>query len=156
MSSPKHQQTQEFDCWVLHRFVHVTEEDDKSGLFSPTDSMSENNSEEAQGTQQDPNNTVMTENSRENQENVRAEIVQLMTSETAIISSDDTDLIRNICPDMVDDDNQLLPENVPTEAEPQQQPINHKYFLHGSILEVVSATLKEEGRTRQGSTSTMM
>ena len=60
---PKHQQTQEFDYWVLHHFVHVTEEGDKSGLFSLTNSMSENNSEEAQGTQQDPNNTVITENS---------------------------------------------------------------------------------------------
>ena len=60
---PKHQQTQEFDCWVLHRFVHVTEEGNESGLFSLTDSTSENNSEEAQGTQQDPNNTVITENS---------------------------------------------------------------------------------------------
>ena len=79
--------------------------------------MCENNSEEAQGTQQDPNNTVITENSQENQENVPAEIVQLMSSENATISSDDTDLIRNICPDMVDDDNQPLPENVPTEAE---------------------------------------
>ena len=114
---PKHQQTQEFDCWALHCFVHVTEEGDKSGLFSLTDSTSENNSEEAQGAQQDPNNTVIMENSQENQENVPAEIVQLMTSETAIINSDDTDLIRNICPDMVDDNNQPLPENVPTEGE---------------------------------------
>ena len=48
---PKHQQTQEFDCWALHHFIHVTEEGDKSGLFSLTDSMSENNSEEAQGAQ---------------------------------------------------------------------------------------------------------
>ena len=47
----KHQQTQEFDCWVLHHFVHVTEEGDESGLFSLTNSMSENNSEEAQGAQ---------------------------------------------------------------------------------------------------------
>ena len=79
--------------------------------------MSENNSEEAHGAQQDPNNTVIMENSQENQENVPAEILQLMTSETAIINSDDTDLIRNICPDMVDDDNQPLPKNVPTEGE---------------------------------------
>ena len=114
---PKHQQTQEFDCWVLHCSVHVTEKGDESGLFSLTDSMSENNSEEAQGAKQDLNNTVITENSQENQENVPAEIVQLMTSETAIINSDDTDLIRNICPDMVDDDNHPLPENVPTEGE---------------------------------------
>ena len=57
------------------------------------------------------------ENSQENQENVPAEIVQLMTSETAIINSDDTDLIRNICPDMVDNDNQPLSKNVSTEGE---------------------------------------
>ena len=114
---PKHQQTQEFDCWVLHHFVHVTEEGDESGLFSLTESMSENNSEEAQGAQRDPNNKVIMENSQENQENVPAENVQLMTSVTAIINSDDTDLIRNICPDVVDDDNQPLPKNVPTEGE---------------------------------------
>ena len=114
---PKHQQTQEFNCWALHCFIRVTEEGDESGLFSLTNSMSENNSEEAQGAQQDPSNTVIMENSQENQENVPAEIVQLMTSETAIINSDDTDLIRNICPDMVDDDNQPLPKNVPTEGE---------------------------------------
>ena len=61
--SPKHQQTQEFDCWALHRFIHVTEEGDESGLFSLTNSTSENNSEEAQGPLRDPNNTVITENS---------------------------------------------------------------------------------------------
>ena len=43
--------------------VHVTEEGNESGLFSLTDSTSENNSEEAQGEQRDPNNTVITENS---------------------------------------------------------------------------------------------
>ena len=40
-----------------------------------------------------------------------------MTSETVIISSDNIDLMRNICPDMVDDNNQPLPENVPTEGQ---------------------------------------
>ena len=48
---PKHQETKEFDCWALHHFVHVTEEGDESGLFSLTNSTSENNSEEAQGAQ---------------------------------------------------------------------------------------------------------
>ena len=62
---PKHQQTQEFDCWVLHCFVHVTEEGDESGLFSLTNSTSENNSEEAQGTQQDPNTTQSSQKIRE-------------------------------------------------------------------------------------------
>ena len=96
------------------------------------------------------------ENSQENQENVPAEIVQLMTSETAIINSDDTDLIRNICPDMVDDDNQPLPENAPTEGETTTTANQPQTFSYGSILGVVSATLKEEGRTRQESTPTLM
>ena len=150
MSSPKHQQTQEFDCWALYRFVHVTEEGDESGLFSLTDSTGENNSEEAQGTQQGPNNTVITENSPENQENVPAEIVQLMSSKNAILSSDNTDLIRNICPDMVDDDNQPLPENVPTEAETTTTANQPEIFSSWEHSGVVSATLKEEGRTRHG------
>ena len=31
---PKGDQTEEFDCWVLHWFVHVTEEGPEEGLFS--------------------------------------------------------------------------------------------------------------------------
>ena len=153
---PKHQQTQEFNCWVLHCFFHVTEEGGESGLFSLTNSTSENNSEEAQGAQQDPNNTVIMKNSQENQENVPAEIVQLMTSETAIINSDDTDLIRNNCPDMVDDDNQPLPENIPTEGETtttaNQPQIFSSWEQSGSCF-----CYFEGGRkTRQESTSTLM
>ena len=153
---PKPQQTQEFNCWALHCFVRVTEEGDESGLLSLTDSTSENNSEEAQGTQQDPNNTVITENSRENQENVPAEIVQLMTSETAIISSDNTDLIRNICPDMVDDDNQPLPENVSTEAETTMTATQPQIFSSWEQSGSYFHYLEGGRRTRQGSTSTLM
>ena len=125
-------------------------------MLSLTDSMSENNSVEAQGAQQDPNNAVIMKNSQENQDNVPAEIVELMTSETAIINSDDTDLIRNICPDMVDDDNQPLPENVPTDEETTTTANQPQIFSSWSNLGVVSTTLKQEGRTRQDSTSTLM
>ena len=31
---PKDQQTEEFDCWTIHRFAHVTEEGEESGLFT--------------------------------------------------------------------------------------------------------------------------
>ena len=31
---PKDQQTEEFDCWTIHCFAHVTEEGEESGLFT--------------------------------------------------------------------------------------------------------------------------
>ena len=31
---PKDQQTEEFDCWTIHRFAHVAEEGEESGLFN--------------------------------------------------------------------------------------------------------------------------
>ena len=55
--------------------------------------------------------------SQQNQENVPPEILEFMTSETANISSDNTNLIRNIFPDMDDDNSQPVPENVLTEGE---------------------------------------
>ena len=30
---PREQQTVPFDCWAIHRFAHVTEEGDESGVF---------------------------------------------------------------------------------------------------------------------------
>ena len=45
----------------------MSQKKDMNQDCSLTNSMSENNSEEAQGAQQDPNNTVIMENSQENQ-----------------------------------------------------------------------------------------
>ena len=90
------------------------------------------------------------ENSQENQENVLAEIVQLMTSETAIINSDDTDLIRNICPDIVDDDNQPLPGNVPAEGETtttaNQPQIFSSWEHYGSCFHYLEGGRKNKAR----------
>ena len=30
----KDQQTEEFDCWAIHCFVHITEEGEEEGIFS--------------------------------------------------------------------------------------------------------------------------
>ena len=113
----KDQQTEEFECWVLHRFVHVTEEADEAGLFSTPDGGGENNSGAAEGTNQNLNITDLAENPQENQENVPSEVARFMGSETAGMNRDNAALITNICPDMVDNDNQPLLENIPTEEQ---------------------------------------
>ena len=40
---PKDQQTEEFDCWTIHRSAHVTEEGEESGLFATPNSGGGNN-----------------------------------------------------------------------------------------------------------------
>ena len=35
---PKDQQTEKFDCWTIHRFAHVAEEGEESGLFTTPNS----------------------------------------------------------------------------------------------------------------------
>ena len=114
---PKDQQTEEFECWALHRFVHVTEEGDEAGLFSTPDGGGENNSGAAEGTHWNLNIMDLAENSQENQENVASEMARFMGSETGGMNRENAALITNICPDMVDEDNQPLPENIPTEEE---------------------------------------
>ena len=114
---PKDQQTEEFECWALHQFVHVTEEGDESRFFSTEDGGGENNSGAAEGTNQNLNITDLAENPQENQENVPSEVTRFFGSETAGMNRDNAALITNICPDMVDNDNQPLPENILTEEQ---------------------------------------
>ena len=113
----KDQQTEEFECWVLHHFVHVTEEGDEAGLFSTPDGGGENNSGAAEGTNRNLNIMDLTENPQENQENVPSEVAWFMGSETVGMNRDNAALITNICADMVDNDNQPLPENIQTEEQ---------------------------------------
>ena len=100
---------------MLHRFIHVTEEGDEAGLFSTEDGGGENNSGAAEGTNRNLNITDLAENPQENQEKVPSEAAWFLGSETAGMNRDNAALITNICPDMVDDDNQPLLENIPTE-----------------------------------------
>ena len=102
---------EELDCWGIHCFVHITEEGAEEGA---TTGGGGNNSEEDGGAQQDPNNV---EKPPTTQENVPAEIAYMLETTTGAIDRDDEDLVRNILPGMVDDDNQPLPENIPTEGE---------------------------------------
>ena len=48
-----------------------------------------------------------------------AELVPLMESNAPSINMDDADLVHHMVPGMIDDDNQPLPENIPTAIEQQ-------------------------------------
>ena len=105
---------EEFDCCGIHCFVHVTEEGSEEGIFSAMTSGGGNNSEEDGGAQQDPNNA---EEPPTTQENVPAEIAHMLETTAGAIDGDNEDLVRNILHGMVDDDNQPLLDNIPTEGE---------------------------------------
>ena len=112
------QQAEEFDCWALHQCVGVTEEPDEVGLFSTSNHGGVKNEEAIEVAKLNPNST---NNASATDENIQMEIVQLLESCIASLSigidSDDANLICNILPGMVDDDNQPLLKNIPAVAE---------------------------------------
>ena len=59
MHPPREKQTVLFDCWAIHRFAHVTEERDESGVFQSSIVASHNNSG-ATGTAESNPNVVTT------------------------------------------------------------------------------------------------
>ena len=67
---PREQQTVPFECWAIHRFAHVTEEGDESGVFQSSIVASHNNSG-ATGTAESNHNvvTTTTTNTQESQSN---------------------------------------------------------------------------------------
>ena len=128
-----------FDCWVIHHFAHITEEGDESGVFLSSIVASHNNSGATRIEESNPNvvtTTTTTTNTQESQPNnepvqaeMPAELVPMMESNAPSINMDDTDLVCNMVPGMIDDDNQPLPENIPTATE--QQNSTPEFFLSG-------------------------
>ena len=121
---PKGELTEEFKCWVIHCFAHVMEEGNEEDLFTAFNDGGSNNSGGVGGAQPNPNTTPNpthnnTEDAQTN-ETVPTEIVQFFESNSSTLDSDDANLVQQILPHMVDDDNQPLPENIPTPAEEGQ------------------------------------
>ena len=121
---PKGELTEEFDCWAIHHFAHITEEGDEEQLFTASNDGGDNNSGGVGVTQPNPNimhNTTHS-NNEEAQTNkiVAAEIAQLLESNSSTLDSDDANVVWQILPGKVDDDNQPLPENIPTPAKEGQ------------------------------------
>ena len=121
---PKGKLTEEFDCWAIHHFAHITEEGDEEQLFTALNDGGDNNSGGVGVMQPNPNTTqnVTQNNNEEAQTNkiVPAEIAQLLESNSSTLDSDDANLVWQILPGMFDNDNQPLPENIPTQAKEGQ------------------------------------
>ena len=118
---PKGKLTEEFECWAIHCFAHVTEEGNEEDLFTSLNDGGSNNYGGVGGAQPNPNTMqdAMQNNTEEAQTNetVPAEIVQFFQSNSSTLDSDDANLVQQLLPGMVDDNNQPLPENIPTPAK---------------------------------------
>ena len=125
---PKGELTEEFECWAIHCFAHISEEGDEQGFINASNDGGDNNSGGVDGSQWNPNTTPNTthNNTEEAQTNepVAVEITQLLetnASNSSTLDSDNADLVWQMLPGMVDDDNQPLPENIPTPADEGQE-----------------------------------
>ena len=78
-----------------------------------------------QATQPALNNT---EDPQQTQENIPTEVATILDSAGATINDSDAELIRKMFPGMVDNDNQPLPENIPTEEE-HNAPSQPQFFM---------------------------
>ena len=121
---PKGELTEDFEGWAIHCFAHVTEEGNEEDLFTSSNDGGSNNSGGVGGAQPNPNTMQITtqNNTEEAQTNktVPVEIVQFFESNSSTLDSDDANLVQQILPGMVDDNNQPLPENIPTPAKEGQ------------------------------------
>ena len=125
---PKGELTEEFECWTIHRFAHISEEGDEQGFFNASNDGGDNNSGGVDGSQQNPNTSPNTthNNTEEAQTNepVPVEITQLLesnASNSSTLDSSDAWLVWQMLPGMVDNDNQPWPENIPTPADEGQE-----------------------------------
>ena len=116
--------TEEFKCWAIHRFAHVMEEGNEENVFTSSSDGGSSNSGGVGMAQLNPNITQNpTQHNPEDaqtNETVPTEVVQLFESNSSTLDSNDANLVRQILPGMVDDDNQPLPDNIPTPAEEAQ------------------------------------
>ena len=106
----------------------TAEEGDKQGFFNASNDGGDSNSGGVDGSQWNPNTTPNTahNNTEEAQTNepVPVEITQLLesnASNSSTLDSNDADLVGQMLPGMVDDDNQPLPENIPTPSDEGQE-----------------------------------
>ena len=124
---PKDQQMEEFDCSTIHRFAQVAEEGEESGLFTTPNSGGGNNGAPLGVSQPNPNiepttthttqTTAQATDGAQGNDNVPLEIVEMLESNLSGVDSDNAALICNMVPGMVDNDNQPLPENIPSPTD---------------------------------------
>ena len=121
---PKGNLREEFECWAIHRFIHIMEEGNEEDVFTSSNDGGSNNSGGVGVAQLNLNITrnPTQHNPEDAQTNktVPTEVVQLFESNSSTLDSDNANLVWQILPGMVDNDNQPFPENIPTPAKEGQ------------------------------------
>ena len=121
---PKGDLTEEFESWAIRCFAHIMEEGNEEDVFMSSSDGGSNNSGGVGVAQPNPNITQNpTQHNPEDaqtNETVPTEVVQLFESNSSTLDSDDANLVWQILPGVVDNENQPLPENIPTPAEEGQ------------------------------------
>ena len=147
---PKGELTEDFECWAIHRFAHVTERGE-----SRRSNDGDSNNSGGVGVAQ-PNPNIMRNPAQHNPEDaqtnktVPTEVVHLFESNATTLDSDDANLVRQILPGMVDNDNQPLPENIPTPAkEGQDAPQFFSTWEHSGDLLSLSCWRSQTQGTSQ-------
>ena len=150
---PKDELTEEFECWAIHRFAHISEEGDEQVFFNALNDGGDSNSGGVDGSQQNPNTIPNTtcNNTEEAQTNkpVPVEIAQLLESNASNSSTLDSDdaALSGRCSlawlMMTINHCQRTFQHLLLKDRSQ-----HNSFPTGSILGVASTALKVEGRTR--------
>ena len=156
---PKDQQTEEFDCWTIHHFAHVTEEGEESGLFTTPNSGDGNNGAPLVVSQPNPNiepttmhttqTTTQATDGAQGNDNVPLEIVEMLESNLSGVDSDNAALICNMV--LTTTINHCLRTSLHQRMK-HQMPHNSSQI--GSTLATATTALKEEGGTRHASVST--
>ena len=103
-SPPKGELTEEFECWEIHHFAHVTEEGNEQDLFTTSNDGGDNNSGGVGEAQPNPN--IMRNTTHNNNEDaqtnkiVPTEIAELLESNSSTLDSDDANLVWQLLPGM--------------------------------------------------------
>ena len=149
---------EEFECWAIHCFTHITEEGNEEDVFMSSNDGGTNNSGGVGVAQLNPNITQnpTQHNPEDAQTNktVPTEVVQLFESNSSILDSDNANLVQQILPGMVANDNQSLPENIPTPAEEAQDA--PQFFSTWEDSGIAIAVLLEVANTGHASAYTQM
>ena len=153
---PKGNLTEEFECWAIHRFAHITEEGNEEDVFTSSSDGGSNNSGGVGVAQPNPNITQNpTQHNPEDSptnETVPTEVVQLFESNSSTLDSDDADLVRKILPGMLTTTINHCQRIFQHQLKKHRMP--HNSSPPGSILGIAIAVLLEVANTRHASAYT--
>ena len=154
--SPKGDLMEEFECWAIHHFAHVTEEGNEEDVFTSLSDSGSNNSGGVGVAHPNPNITRNpTQHKPEDaptNKTVQTEAVQLFESNSSTLDLDDADLVWHyslVWLTMTTNHCQRIFQH-----QPKKHRMPHNSSQPGSILGIAIAVLLEVANTRHASAST--